>query len=259
MSSNLESDLEVPANPDETGHANALADSGITSDDQGDPDLDAHDQTKAAGHGRADRDLPHGIRAEPRRLSRRERIVHFCRRHRLLTGTAILLFPFVVLLTYSWVQAMTKPGAESFLARNVQWLRDVHMGWLVDRIEQKYYEHEQPPDGGTPDQAITPIGSESERREPASSSNNEAPNAPPQTLPHLTPPSRLPTPASDPLPNEGEWFPAGPELPGGLHGVYTTKVRPNAQKTSLLVFVAWIDPKLTTVKIHPGTELPGGK
>jgi hypothetical protein len=192
-------------------------------------------------------------------LRRRERLIRFCRRHRLLTGTAILLLPFALLLSYTWVQAMTKPGPESFLARNVQWMRDMHMGWLVDRVEQKYYEHEQPPDGGTPDQAIAPVGPAAEGNPVEQGRSSSSAPAPASTIPHLQPPSRLPSPAAELLPNEGEWFPAGPEMPGGLHGVYTTKVRPNAQKTSLLVFVAWIDPKLTNIKIHPGTELPGGK
>ncbi len=196
--------------------------------------------------------------AKRRRLSRRERVVGFCRRHRVLSAVAIFVAPFMVMLAYTWVQAMTKPGAESFLARNVQWLRDMHMGWLVDRVEQKYYENEQPPDGGTPEQAVAPVGPAGDGI-PAGKALPATTPAPNATIPHLPPPTRLPSPAAELLPNEGEWFPAGPELPGGLHGVYTTKVRPNAQKTSLLVFVAWIDPKLVNIKIHPGTELPGGK
>jgi hypothetical protein len=65
------------------------------------------------------------------------------------------------------------------------------------------------------------------------------------------------SPVSPPAEGEGEWAPAG-ALTEGLPGVYTTKVRPDAKHTSLTIFVAWIDPKLTEVKLFPGTNLPGG-
>ena len=186
--------------------------------------------------------------------TRRERAVHWARHHRMVAGGAILLAPLLILFGTTWVQAMTKPGQESFQARNVQWLRDLHLGFVVDRVEQWYYSFEQPPDGGTPDQAIGPTGEiVTASTEPE---GDETPTTP-STIPHLTLPPAVATPASDPLPDEGSWFPAGPDL-GGFHGVYTTKVRPNDQKTSLLVFVAWIDPTVTDVQIHPGLELPGG-
>jgi hypothetical protein len=58
-------------------------------------------------------------------------------------------------------------------------------------------------------------------------------------------------------PGEGEWSPIGPQ-PRGIPGVYVTKVRPDTTHTSLTIFAAWIDPKLTTITLHPGTDLPGG-
>ena len=189
--------------------------------------------------------------------TRRERAVHWARFHRLATGAIILAIPLCILLGTTWAQAMTKPGQESFQARNVQWLRDIHMGWMVDRVEQLYYSREQPPDGGTPDQAIGPSGAAPTTVEEETSDDEEETPTTPATIPHLALPPPVATPAAEPLPDEGAWFPAGPDL-GGFHGVYTTKVRPNDQKTSLLVFVAWVDPTVTDVQIQPGLELPGG-
>lgn len=189
--------------------------------------------------------------------TRRERMVHWARHHRLGTGVIVLLVPLFLLLGASWAQAMTKAGQESFQARNVQWLRDIHMGWMVDRVEQFYYSVEEPPDGGTPDQAIGPSGAATATTEATDPEDGEDTPTTPSTIPHLPIPATMATPAAEPLPDEGAWFPAGPDL-GGFHGVYTTKVRPNAQKTSLLAFVAWVDPSVTDVQIHPGLELPGG-
>lgn len=179
------------------------------------------------------------------------------RRRRPKTFAALcVLSVVVVILGFTWVKAMTKPGTESFMAKNVQWMRDLHLGFIVDRVEQTYYENNQPPDGGTPTQAIGPaettVVPTSEGGEDGEATTTVAQRD------HTTPPAKMATPAPDPLPNEGEWFPAGP-LVDGLPAVYTTKVRPNAQKTSLLIFVAWIDPKLTTIKLHPGIDLPGGE
>lgn len=182
------------------------------------------------------------------------RLIGFARRHRVLTAACIILVPFAVLVGYSIAAALTKPGQESVDARMVQWARDNHLGFAVNWAEDKYYENNQPPSGGTPDQAIGPaaVTPTTPATSPEDSPTTKA------LPPHLPPPTKVPTPAAQPIANEGEWFPAG-EPVGGLPAVYTTKVRPNAEKTSLLVFLAWIDPKLASIQTFPGSEVPGGK
>lgn len=179
----------------------------------------------------------------------------FRRRHPKLTVAAIIVFILMIPVGITWVGAMTKEGHESFLARNAEWARDMKLGFLVDRAEQKYYERDQYADGGTPDAAL--LGTAPSTTGAPTGNNNESTTTK-ATIPHLAPPGKLASPVAETLPGEGDWTPIGP-LVDGLPGVYTTKVRPNATKTSLLVFVSWIDPKLTNIRLLPGTDLPGGK
>ncbi len=200
-------------------------------------------------------------KATRRAMPKRERTVAFCRRHRIITGITIVLLPFMLFLSFTFVRALTKPGQESREARVVQWARDNGMGFMIDKVEDKYYEGNQPVSGGKPVQGIGPAigGGGPITTSPSVTQPGASPTTAKAVRPHTTLPQKMATPAKDPLPQEGEWFPAGPDLGDGLRGVYTTKVRPNAEKTSLLVFVAWVDPKLTDVKLYPGAELPGGQ
>jgi hypothetical protein len=177
------------------------------------------------------------------------------KRHPKLTVAFVVLVILMVPLTISFVRALTKPGQESVEAKSVQWLRDMKMGFVVDWVEQRYYATDQFADGGTPEMPIGPAVPTDGSSTPSDPSQTTATTV---ALPdHTPPPAKMASPVPEPLPQEGEWFPAGPQVKG-LSGVYTTKVRPNAQKTSLLVFVAWMDPKLVDIKLFPGSELPGG-
>jgi hypothetical protein len=191
--------------------------------------------------------------------------VPFRRRRRKTFVALVVVAVLLVPLTATYVRALAAPGSESFEARTVGWMRDIRLGFVVDRIEQQYYERDQFADGGTPTVGIAPEVT------PATAADTTVPTTPPGSAatttaapttttlpPHTPPPARMPSPAADPLPQEGEWFPVGPQVQG-LSGVYVTKVRPNAQKSSLLVFVGWADPKLTEIKLFPGTNLPGGQ
>jgi hypothetical protein len=176
----------------------------------------------------------------------------FRKRHPALTIVAIVVVIIMIPITISWVQAMTKESNESLLARNVQWARDMRLGFIVDRLEQKYYERDQYADGGTPDAGV-PL-SPGATTGPTTGGMTAATTKVPSPTPSVHPDGVAGDP---PQPGEGEWSPVGP-LTDGLAGVYITKVRPNAQKTSLAVFVSWVDPKLTTIKLFPGSDLPGG-
>jgi hypothetical protein len=178
------------------------------------------------------------------------------RRHPKLTVALVILAVVLVPLTISYARALTNPGQESVEAKTVQWLRDIKLGFVVDWVEQQYYARDQFADGGTPEMPIGPAvtndATTTGPTDPTQSTDTTAP------LPdHTPPPTKMASPVAETMPGEGEWFPAGPQVQG-LSGVYTTKVRPNAQKTSLLVFVSWMDPKLVDIKLFPGSELPGG-
>jgi hypothetical protein len=184
----------------------------------------------------------------------------FRKRHPKLTIAAIVVVIIMIPITISWVQAMTKESNESLLARNVQWARDMKLGFVVDRIEQKYYERDQYADGGTPEAGVfTPAaGAPATTGGGGTTGSGNKATTTKAMIPHTEPPTRMASPVDPPQPGEGEWTPVGP-LTDGLPGAYITKVRPNTTKTSLAVFVSWADPKLTTIKLFPGSDLPGGK
>lgn len=182
----------------------------------------------------------------------------FRKRHPKLTVAAIIVLVLMIYPAVTYAQALRKEGNESLEARTAQWARDMKLGFLVDKAEQTYYSRDQFEDGGTPDaNAIGPVSTIGGNSTSTESAPGNETTAPKPTIPHTPAPAKLASPVDPPIEGEGDWAPIGP-LTDGIAGVYTTKVRPNAQKSSLLVFVAWIDPKLTSIKLFPGTDLPGG-
>ena len=182
----------------------------------------------------------------------------FRRRHPKLTVVGILVVIAMIPLGGTYARAMTKEGNESAMARTAGWARDMHLGFLVDWAEQRMYSEDQFAKGGAPDpEVFKPVETTSAPATTAGGGQGTAaPSTAPQ-IPHTNPPSRVPSPVTPPAEGEGEWAPAG-QLINGLPGVYTTKVRPNAEHSSLTVFLAWVDPKLTNIELMPGTDLPGG-
>jgi hypothetical protein len=177
-------------------------------------------------------------------------------RRRPKTSVAILVvLALLIPVGISYAKAMTKEGQETPMARTAEWVRDMHLGFLVDWAEQRQYATDQFVTGGTvANDAFKPI--DPTAAPTTASTVAEGTTAPP--VPHTPVPIRMVSPVDPPAPGEGEWTPAGP-LIRGLPGVYTTKVRPNAEHPSLTVFVSWTDPLLTNIKLFPGTELPGGE
>lgn len=159
----------------------------------------------------------------------------------------------------SYYHALTKPGEDSTQARSVEWLRDMHLGFAVDRIEQTYYDHTQPALGGEVDPSLytttpTPTAPAAQPRRPPS---GQPSSTTPTTAPHLPIPTPMATPTNTPFPGEGDWTAVRPG-PDGTAPVYITRIRPNAKVTSLVDFVAWIDPTRASLQLFPGTDLPGG-
>ena len=72
------------------------------------------------------------------------------RRRAIYKRTALVLAGVMIPVGYSYVGALTGPGADSFQARSVEWARDHRLGGLVDRLEQYWYSNHQAKVGGTP-------------------------------------------------------------------------------------------------------------
>jgi hypothetical protein len=137
----------------------------------------------------------------------------------------------------------------SFAERGAEWMRDNHLGGILNTVESWWLRNNKPKEGGEPDRAIE-----------VPTSGDVGPTSTVKVVaPHLPAPTNVQVPEGvTPVANEGVWQPVGP-LVGGAQTMYTTQVRPDSVHTSILDGLVWIDPKLVTFEVFPGSEEPGGK
>ncbi len=151
-----------------------------------------------------------------------------------------------------------RPGHRQRERRSVEWMREHHLGGIVNSAERNWYNHHQAKVGGTPNVATAtpqlasptgaaPTGSGSASGAPASrsqhSATTESPGAPVASPRALPPPPALTSPAPIPVPGEGRWS-AIDHASAGQPGAYATVIRPDAVHTSVLDAVVWLDPHL---------------
>jgi hypothetical protein len=153
---------------------------------------------------------------------------------------------------WSYSQALTARGNTALTVRSVEWLRDHHLRWLVNDVENFWYTHHKPKKGGAP------TGGLAAAIQSAAATTTTVPGTPTTTAGPLA----LPAPATvtsivaNPLPGEGEWSPLGQSV-SGHPAMYAAYVRPDAVYTSLVTGVAWIDPNLTRFELFAGVQEPG--
>ncbi|MBM3660082.1 MAG: hypothetical protein FJW95_11365 [Actinobacteria bacterium] len=154
----------------------------------------------------------------------------------------------------SYVTALTESGStESPFQRTVQWVRSHGGNGLVNTVERWYYTTiAAPKKGGRPDK-LEAIGV----RDQATPRQTTATTAPLRALSTPPPTTPVPTPAPVPESGEGVWVPSG-RLVDGQPAIYTTWVRPDSVRTSYIVTLMWMDPKLLKFTYVPGTKQPGG-
>jgi hypothetical protein len=159
---------------------------------------------------------------------------------RTLAALAVVVVLLAAIAAPSVIHALTRPGSDTVAARLAEWGRDHGMGPLVTWAEARQYDLDQPATGGAPAGGIPP----------ANGAVADHPGGSPAPPPLPTPPG-LP-----PLPGEGQWQTVVSTPHGDALRLAT--VRPDAQHTSFLVGVLWMDPTLVRGALHPGTEDPGG-
>jgi hypothetical protein len=120
-------------------------------------------------------------------------------------------------------------------------VRGHHGGGLVNRIEHWYYTHHQPKVGGTVASLPAVTSSGAGRTVPS-----RRDGAPLQIAPLV----------ADPLPGEGTWHPTGTPV-SGVAPIEVAYMRPDAIHTSVVVALAWVDHRVTQVRLVPGRTLPG--
>ncbi len=181
------------------------------------------------------------LRQPPRRRRRRRVLI------------ALIAAPLLVVLSWasvSYTTWMLRPTSTSWSVDSVEWVRyKVPYGnWLADHIEQAYYSHNAPKEGGPQLKSLPAVGLIPPRISPQSAF------APPTTLPAPWPPPITPV-FPTPLPGEGVWRPTGPSVNGGP-AVLVTTYRPELDYPRLVAYVAWFDHTRTNLAYYPGRYEP---
>jgi hypothetical protein len=142
-------------------------------------------------------------------------------------------------LAFSVGQALTAPGGGDLSSRLAEWARDHYLGPVVTFGEWLTYE--PPKVGGKPQFSLA----EPQDKMRLAHDKGFTPDIP----------ERLSSPASPPLPGEGEW-----RLVESVHGepaIFTTFLRVDSVHTSYVAGIASMDQRLVTFHLHPGSEDPG--
>ena len=166
-------------------------------------------------------------------------------RRRIIAVLAAVTLVVVGYLGVTLVQALTNPSYGSSMApRFAEWLRDHGGGSVANWVEHYYYSHHQPKKGGAPPKDAFGKGGHAGATAPSS-------------VWHLAAPKAVVSPASPAQAGEGQWSPLGGTVKGAP-GMYQTFVRPDAEHTSFIVGLVWMDPKLLKTTLYSGSYIPGG-
>ena len=197
-------------------------------------------------------------------------------RRRWLRTAALVATVTMLPIAWSYASALRAPGTDSAAARTAEWMRDHHLGAIVNWAEHVDYRLNTPRQGGEPaavalptttQPTISPVSSGPSVVSPAdvtTASPTVTTTAPAQfgrspSAVHaavLTPPTPLTSPVDPALPGEGTWAPIGPII-AGAPGVYVTQLRPDAVHSSYLDAVVWFDPHRVSFQQFVGHFFPG--
>jgi hypothetical protein len=159
----------------------------------------------------------------------------------------VILVP-LLWLSWSIGSALAAPGTDTTAARLAEWARFNGLGWVVSELEQVQYQLNPPKVGGSLAGGIPLVSA------PRAASG--LPSGTSRAKPSIAVPSPIPPQAQPALPNEGVW-----QTLTSVHGqpaIRAAFLRPDAQHTSYMVGVAWLNQKLVKMVLHPGYTVPGG-
>ena len=189
-------------------------------------------------------DSPPGIAggAAPGDVDSASAVRHWRRRRRI-----VIAAPFIVLLSWlviSYSAWMLQPSSMSWSPRSAEWVRsEVPFGnWLVDEGENLDYGLNAPKKGGPQLKRLPAVGLSPARTSPPKS---QAASWPPPVTPVFR----------HPLPGEGVWKPAGPQVDGSPPVLVTT-YRPEPDYPQVIAYVAWFNHASTEIGYYPGRYEP---
>ncbi len=168
---------------------------------------------------------------------------------------AIVVLLLVLPPAWSYSQALTARGNTALSVRSVEWLKDHHLRWFVNDVENFWYTHHKPKKGGAPSAGLAAAIHSGA----ATTTTITAPPVPRVEVfgeRALPPPRPIASIVANPLPGEGDWSPLGQAV-AGRPAMYAAYVRPDAVYTSLVTGVAWIDPNLVKCELFAGVQEPG--
>jgi hypothetical protein len=162
-------------------------------------------------------------------------------RRRVFRSTLLVFVVAMGYVAYTIEPYFTYPGSDSVSARVAEWGRDHHLSWAVTWLENATYK--APPVGGKlSNQQVHQL--QGATVNPTQAAEEELP-------------ANIPPLAAGSVPDEGVWHPA---VYGktGVPIVEWAGLRPDAQHTSDLAYVAWMNQKALSFQLHPGSQQPGG-
>lgn len=162
-------------------------------------------------------------------------------RRRIFRGTLLVLVVLLGYVGYTIEPYLTYPGSDTVAARVAEWGRDHHLSWAVTWLENETYK--APPTGGklSNQQVKTLQGA---TVSPSQAAREELP-------------ANIPPLAAGSIQDEGVWHPAETDA-SGVPILEWAGLRPDAQHTSDLAYVAWMNQKAMSFQLHPGSQQPGG-
>ncbi len=184
-------------------------------------------------------------------------------RRRIVTGVAVVMVLVMGWAMFTLGLAFAAPGGESAVARTAEWARSNHLGVVVNQLERWQYAADPPAEGGTVaggvQLPVVPPGGGASGQQQSQAATKAGTKAAAAALAKAQAAAVLPTVPSavaPPLPQEGHW--ATVAQVAGVPAVQLAYVRPDAEHTSYLSSIMWLDPSLLSFQLHPGTTQPGG-
>ena len=162
-------------------------------------------------------------------------------RRRIFRSTALVLVLVFGYVAYTMEPYLTYAGSDTVAARVAEWGRDHHLSWAVTWLENATYK--APPTGGklSSQQAKTLQGA---TVSPSQAAREELP-------------ADIAPLAAGTVAGEGVWHPVEYDA-ANVPIVEWAGLRPDAQHTSDLAYVAWMSQKALSFQLHPGSQQPGG-